>query len=95
MPHVTTSLTNCRSRETMNKVFEKHVKKGTTVFTDGWGGYRDLNSQGYDAFVVVHTYAYQQCYINIATGKVVVVTTNMIEGAWAHAKAHFRRINGK
>ena len=79
----------------MNVVFRTHVKKRTTVFTDGWGGYRDLNSEGYDAFVVVHAHNYQQSYINLATGKVVIVSTNMIEGAWAHAKAHFRRINGK
>lgn len=79
----------------MNQVFNKHVKKGSTVFTDGWGGYRDLNTEGYEAFVVVHTHNYQQSYINLETGKVVVVTTNMIEGAWAHAKSHFRRMNGK
>lgn len=84
-----------RSRETMNAVFNRHVKKKSTVFTDGWGGYRDLNSEGYEAFVVVHAHTYQQTYINLSTKKVVIVTTNMIEGAWAHAKAHFRRINGK
>ena len=79
----------------MNSVFNRHVRKRATVFTDGWGGYRELNSEGYDAFVVVHARKYQQTYINKASGKVVIVTTNMIEGAWAHAKAHFRRINGK
>ena len=85
----------CRSRDTMNQVFARHVRPGSTVFTDGWGGYRDLNDEGYDAFVVVHARSYIQSYINLATGKVVVVSTNAIEGAWAHAKEHFRRINGK
>ena len=79
----------------MIKIFGRHVKKGTTVFVDGWGGYRHLNDEGYDAFVVVHARTYQQVYINMSSGKIVIVTTNAIEGAWAHAKAHFRRMNGK
>lgn len=79
----------------MNKIFQRHVQRGSTVFTDGWGGYRDLNTLGFDAFVVVHTRNYIQSYLNVVTGKVVIVTTNAIEGAWAHAKSHFRRIHGK
>ena len=77
------------------EIFQRHVKKGSKVFTDAWGGYRQLNAQGYEAYVVVHSRNYQQSYINMVTGEVVIVTTNAIEGAWAHAKAHFRRINGK
>lgn len=79
----------------MVEIFERHVAKGSIVFTDGWGGYRQLNAVGYEAYVVVHAHSYQQTYINLNTGKVVIVSTNTIEGAWAHAKAHFRRINGK
>ena len=79
----------------MVNIFRRHVAKGSTVFTDGWGGYRRLNDEGYDAFVVVHARTYQQLYINMTTGKVVIVSTNAIEGAWSHAKGHFRRINGK
>lgn len=79
----------------MTQIFIRHVEKGSKVFTDAWGGYRQLNELGYEAFVVVHSRNYQQSYINMVTGEVVIVTTNAIEGAWAHAKAHFRRINGK
>ena len=79
----------------MIEIFQRHVQKRIKVFTDAWGGYRQLNAEGYEAYVLVHSRNYQQSYINMVTGEVVIVSTNAIEGAWAHAKAHFHRINGK
>ena len=34
---------------------------------------------------------FKKTYINTATGEIVTVHTNHIEGAWKHAKSHFKK----
>jgi len=43
---------------------------------------------------VLHKYTFRLFYSNVATGDIVEVHTNMIEGALRHAKTHFRKIRG-
>ena len=44
--------------------------------------------------MVEHKYAYKAICCDQETNDVVEVHTNRIEGAWKHAKKHFRDMNG-
>ena len=83
-----------RDRQTLIPLIEKHVAKGSRIYYDGWAAYNGLNALGYDHFTVLHKYAFTKEYTKEATGEVIHVDTNRMEGAWAHAKKHFRTING-
>jgi transposase-like protein len=67
---------------------------GSTAYTDGWKAYDSLGSEGYGHRVVEHKTAFAVDYIDPATGASERVHTNRIEGAWKHAKAYFREMNG-
>lgn len=83
-----------RTKETLLPIIQRHVAPGSTIYSDGWSAYFDLNSLGYRHFTVLHKYAFKKNYRNVETGAVISVHTNKIEGAWKHAKDHFRRIVG-
>jgi hypothetical protein len=42
----------------------------------------------------LHKYTFKKVYINSNTREEVEVHTNKIEGAWKHAKDHFRKLAG-
>ena len=83
-----------RSAETLIPIIEKYVKPGTRILSDGWAAYEKLNLHGYEHFSVCHKTAFEATYKHIKTGETVEVNTNRIEGAWAHAKNHFKKIYG-
>ena len=88
---------NDRSRTTLLHIIKRHVVPGSTIYSDGWSAYCDLNSEGYSHFTVLHNlhkYTFKTFYRDIATGDIVEVHTNRIEGALRHAKTHFRKISG-
>ena len=79
-----------RSAPTLLSIIKRHVEIGSRVFTDGWAGYRQLSTEGYDHFTVNHSHTFNQEYYNETTGESVYCHTNKIEGSWQHAKKHFR-----
>ena len=83
-----------RSEETLLPTIERHVEKGATIFSDGWSAYCPLNNLGYEHFTVLHKYSFKKTYVNQDTKEEVEVHTNRIEGAWKHAKDHFRKMSG-
>ncbi|XP_061187524.1 uncharacterized protein LOC133195646 [Saccostrea echinata] len=83
-----------RTEDTLLPIIERHVEKGSTIYSDGWSAYCKLNDAGYDHFTVLHKYSFKKTYINTKSQEVVEVLTNRIEGAWKHAKDHFRRLVG-
>ena len=83
-----------RDSNTLISIITRHVEVGTHIYTDGWAGYSTLNSLGYKHFTVEHKTSFSQSYKDTVTGEIVSVNTNRIEGAWKHAKAHLRQING-
>ena len=85
---------NDRSQNTLIPLIERHIEKGSTIYSDGWSAYCDLNSRGYRHFTVLHKYAFKKIYVNVETKEEIVVHTNRIEGAWKHAKNHFRKMSG-
>ncbi|XP_045191303.2 uncharacterized protein LOC123548134 [Mercenaria mercenaria] len=83
-----------RTKETLIPLIQRHVAPGSTIYSDGWSAYLDLNTLGYRHFTILHKYAFKKAYKNVETGDITYVHTNRIEGAWKHAKDHFRRIVG-
>ena len=83
-----------RTKETLIPLIERHVAKGSTIYSDSWASYMTLNEIGYRHFTVVHKKSFKQTYKHMDSGEEVEVHTNRIEGAWKHMKDHFRRMNG-
>ena len=83
-----------RSKEVLIPLITRHVETGSTIYSDGWSAYCDLNDIGYTHFTVLHKYSFTKTYVNQATGEEITVHTNRIEGCWKHAKEHFKRMSG-
>ena len=85
-----------RDEKTLLKIITRHVAPGSEIYTDGWGAYANIagTGHGYKHFTVIHKYQYTKRYREVATGLIKNVHTNTIEGAWTHAKMHFKRIAG-
>ena len=41
-------------------IIRKHVEPGSTIYTDGWVGYGQLNNSGFRHFSVIHTEGYKK-----------------------------------
>jgi len=63
-----------RNIENINDIIIKYVKKGTTIYTDCWKGYNELNKIGYKHKTVNH----KKYFKDPITG----IHTNTIEGTW-------------
>jgi len=85
---------NDRARSTLLPIIKRHFESGSTIYSDGWSAYCDLNSEGYRHFTVLHKYTCKSFYRNGGTGEIQEVHTNRVEGAWRHAKTHFKKISG-
>ena len=48
------SMVKQRDKETLLGIIKKHVRRGTTIFTDSWKGYLGLSSCGFLHFMVNH-----------------------------------------
>ena len=80
--------------DTLSRIICRFVEPGSTIYSDGWASYCRLPEVGYTHYVVCHKTSFRKEYRNQATGEIVVCITNKIEGAWKHAKDHFRVMNG-
>ena len=64
-------------------IIQRLILPGSTVWSDEWAAYNQLNALGYIHQTVNHS----QHYVDPATG----VHTNNIEARWAACKASFKR----
>jgi hypothetical protein len=69
-----------RSKNVLQTVIKRNVRKNSFIFTDEWKGYYGLNLIGYHHYTVNHSKTFR----NKASG----VHTNTIEGFW-----HILRVN--
>ena len=83
-----------RSEDTLLPIIQRHLEPGSTIYSDGWSVYCGLNDLGYHHFTVLHKYSFKKVYIQKDTREEVEIHTNRTEGAWKHAKEHFRRLSG-
>ena len=68
-------------------VIDAWIGPGTTVISDWWGAYRDLDAQGYTHYTVNYTIG----FVDQRTG----AHTNTIESTWRHVKAYASPYNRK
>ena len=73
-------------------LIQHHIVPGSTIYSDEWSAYCDLNSLGYKHFTVLHKYSFKKVYVDETTNETVFCHNNTIEGAWKHAKDHFRKM---
>ena len=71
---------NDREKETLTRIIKEHVRKGSTIYTDSWRGYQDLEHHGYRHLKVVHARASRRLQI-------MRIHTNHIERTWRTLKA--------
>ena len=83
-----------RTADTLIPLVQRHVAHGFTIYSDGWRQYCNLDALGYRHFTVPHKYSFKKVYVKEGTEEKVTVHTNQIEGAWKHAKLHFRKMAG-
>lgn len=67
-----------RDSESIEKIISKYVKKGTTVYTDLWKGYKNINKLGYKHGTVNHSKYFKD--------PITKVHTNNIESLWNAVK---------
>ena len=51
-----------RSKETLLPLIQRHVAKGSTIYSDSWASYFTLNDLGYKHFTVIHKKSFKQTY---------------------------------
>ena len=73
------------SAETLMPIIKKIVKRGSTVYSDGWRAFSKLKDKGYNHVVINHSISYSD-------GK--GGHTNNVEGFWSFAKHRLRKFNG-
>ena len=62
------------------------MEAGCRIFTDCWKAYGSLNDEGFHHYTVNYKTNFKATYTCTATGQLITVHTNRIEGAWKHAK---------
>jgi len=75
-------LVDDRRAETLIPIIQKYIKPGSTIFSDQWAAYRDLQRLGY----VHHTVNHSQNFVDPTTG----TFTNAIEAYWSRVKRNIR-----
>ena len=69
-----------RTKETLLPIIHKHIKRGTTIMSDHWKAYNDLQEEGFNHGKVCHKY-------NFVNPDDPNQHTQSIECAWRYAKA--------
>ena len=62
-----------RDEKTLLPIIKKHIKPGSTILSDGWKAYINLNDHGYKHFSVIHKTAFKAVYKNLKTGEILEV----------------------
>jgi len=75
-------LVDDRSANTLIPIIQKYVLPGTTIYSDQWPAYRNLNNLGYIHSTINHS----QNFVDPNTG----TCTNAIEAYWSRVERHVR-----
>ena len=69
---------NKRDAASLIPIIKEFIQPGTTILTDMWKSYINLDSHGY----IHHDVNHSRSFVDPSTG----AHTNTIEGTWTHAK---------
>ncbi|XP_071940919.1 uncharacterized protein [Antedon mediterranea] len=75
-----------RDAATLLPIIHQWVAPGTTIWTDRWAAYNQIQNRGFDHGTVNH----QRHFVDPATG----VCTNRVESMWSRAKAQMKAQQG-
>ncbi|XP_072313553.1 uncharacterized protein [Eucyclogobius newberryi] len=75
-----------RSTRCLMPLIQKHVRRGSSVISDGWRAYRSLNEEGYNHLTVNH----QDYFVDPQTG----AHTQNLERLWGVCKTTIWRLRG-
>ena len=78
---------NRRNESTLLPIIQNYVAPGTTIITDKWKAYINLQNHGYVHLDVNHS----QNFVDPESG----AHTNRIEGTWTHVKNRAQRRGGR
>ena len=70
-----------RRETTLLPLIQRHVAKRSTIYSDGWSAYCNLNGAGYRHFTVLQKYTFLKEYKNTQTGAVEIVHTQRTHGS--------------
>lgn len=73
-----------RNKENLVEIVEKHVKRGSTVMTDGWRSYQRLDKRGYNHRRVIH----EKWFV---TPNKPYIHTQKVERFWGDLKEWIKR----
>ena len=72
--------------DTLWPIIQEWVAPGTTIYSDQWRAYNNLQNIGYNHQTVIHSLY----FVDLHTG----VNTNCVEAMWQRAKAKFKSMHG-
>ena len=75
-----------REMETLSALIVENVLPGTTIFTDQFGSYNNLNALGYNHHTVCHKERFTRFSFDTQEGTALRITTNHIERMWVELR---------
>lgn len=79
-------IVHCRSARNLMPLIKKHIRQGSSVISDGWRSYRNLQNEGYDHRIVNH----KEHFVDPVTG----AHTQNLERLWGVCKSTIWRLRG-
>lgn len=82
--------------ETLHGLIKQHVVPGSTIYTDAWKGYSNIDQFCYRHLIAEHKSSFERIYGDSVSGggRPRKFTANSVAGAWMQVKRHFRAVNG-
>lgn len=75
-----------RSTSHLMPIIKKHIQRGSSIISDGWRAYRNLQDEGYNHMTVNH----QEYFVDPITG----AHTQNVERLWGVCKSTIWRLRG-
>ena len=82
-----------RTKEVLHGIIKANVERGTTIYTDQWGGYEGLQDEGYTHKTINHSRRFSR--VEIDGTKATKITTNHIERVWVELRKTMKHMDKK
>ena len=82
-----------RTKEVLFDIIKENVARGTTIYTDQWGGYDGLGNEGFTHKTINHTRRFSR--VEIDGTSATKITTNHIERIWVELRKTMKHMDKK
>ena len=82
-----------RTKEVLHDIIKANVARGTTIYTDQWGGHYGLQNEGHTHKTIKHTRRFSRVVIDGT--KATKITTNHIERVWVELRKTMKHMDKK